>query len=105
MDMDTIQTLVSGYLDNELAEVEVERLSGMLRADPDAVDRLVLAGFVHSQLTDWMDQQRVQDDAVCGVISASGSPVTQSSLFELGVPVDELCCDLSDLSNDSEMGA
>jgi hypothetical protein len=101
--MDTIQTLVSRYLDGELADEELERLAGMLRTDVDAVDRLVLAGFVHSHLTDWMDRQLVQDDVVYGAIAAGDTARTQSNLFELGVPVDDLCCDLSDLSDDSDV--
>jgi hypothetical protein len=96
--MDTIQLLVSRFLDGELADDEIEQLAGRLRTDPDAVDRFVLAGFVHSQLNDWMDHRRVQDNAICGAIGAADAPRTRSTLFDLGVRIEGVCCDYSDLS-------
>jgi hypothetical protein len=58
--MSNIRLLISRYLDGELAEDEVARLTAMLETDAAAVDALVFSSFIHAQLLHWMDQESDQ---------------------------------------------
>jgi hypothetical protein len=55
--------LISDYLDDELTRDEAQKLADVLDADPDAINRLVMGSFVHSQLLDWMSQSRIMGPA------------------------------------------
>jgi hypothetical protein len=59
--MDDVQLLISGYLDGELTDEEREQLARILERDGSSLDQLVYDGFIHSQLLDWMNQQRVPE--------------------------------------------
>jgi ferric-dicitrate binding protein FerR (iron transport regulator) len=54
--MNQNQLLISRYLDGELNDAEVAQLAKELRDDPGLVDRLVVGGFIHSQLLNWLNQ-------------------------------------------------
>ncbi|HEX3598706.1 MAG TPA: hypothetical protein VHU84_01115 [Lacipirellulaceae bacterium] len=54
--MNQHQLLISRYLDGELNNVEVAQLAQALRSDASLVDRLVVGGFIHSQLLNWLNQ-------------------------------------------------
>lgn len=72
--MDTTQLLISGYLDGELTDEEVRRLSESLESDEESLDQLVWNSFIHSQLLEWMDHESVQDHelaAACAVDDGS----------------------------------
>ena len=58
--MSNVRLLISRYLDGELAEDEVARLTAMLETDAAAVDALVFSSFIHAQLLHWMDQESDQ---------------------------------------------
>jgi ferric-dicitrate binding protein FerR (iron transport regulator) len=62
--MENVQQLISGYLDDDITDDQAQELAGVLESDPDAVDRLVIGSFVHSQLLDWMMQSRIVDPAM-----------------------------------------
>ncbi len=59
--MDDVQLLISGYLDGELTGEEREQLARALERDGASLDQLVYHGFIHSQLLDWMNQERMPD--------------------------------------------
>jgi ferric-dicitrate binding protein FerR (iron transport regulator) len=63
--MGSIRQLISAYLDGELADDDAGRLATALRIDPAELDRFVLNHFIHSQLLDWMDQQRIHGGSIC----------------------------------------
>ena len=58
--MSNVRLLISRYLDGELAEDEVAKLTAMLETDAAAVDALVSSSFIHAQLLHWMDQESDQ---------------------------------------------
>lgn len=68
--MDSIQLLISGYLDGELSEEERGRLAGLLETDAEALDRFVFNGFIHWQLLDWMDQEPAYGGSIAGDFDA-----------------------------------
>ena len=58
--MNQHQLLISRYLDGELNDVEVAQLAEVLRTDASLVDGLVVGGFIHSQLLNWLNQDSGQ---------------------------------------------
>jgi ferric-dicitrate binding protein FerR (iron transport regulator) len=62
--MDTIQQLISGYLDNELDDQQVDRLATILQTDVLSLDDFILDNVIHSQLLDLMDEKRLQDKVI-----------------------------------------
>jgi hypothetical protein len=70
--MENIQQLISGYLDDELTADEAGNLAVAVESDSDALDRLVLVSFVHSQLLDWMGQSQIADGAAFGAARVAG---------------------------------
>lgn len=54
--MDSIQLLISRYIDGELADEEIGQLAAALQTDVSSIDRLVFTSFIHAQLSNWMDQ-------------------------------------------------
>jgi ferric-dicitrate binding protein FerR (iron transport regulator) len=79
--------LISGYLDGELTANEAEKLAGVLGSDAEAVDRLAMGSFIHSQLLDWMSQSHVTYPATIG--AAHLATMSDQELSWLGTdPVD-----------------
>jgi ferric-dicitrate binding protein FerR (iron transport regulator) len=83
--METVQ-LISDYLDDELTDDQAQKLTDVLDANPDAIDRLVMGSFVHSQLLDWMSQSRMMDPATfgpsdlsVGLAKSAADPMSQRS--------------------------
>jgi ferric-dicitrate binding protein FerR (iron transport regulator)/predicted transcriptional regulator len=103
--MHDIQRLISGYLDNELTDAELDRLADLLQADKDAVTRFAISSFVHSHLNEWMDQRRVQDDALAGLSSKSDAPYGRSRFSDTRNSVDAILCDCPELGDDWEGAA
>jgi hypothetical protein len=79
--MSNVRLLISRYLDGELAEDEVARLTAMLETDAAAVNVLVFTSFIHAQLLDWMDHQSDQ-----GCVAATIKEGHDSSLRTDGWP-------------------
>ena len=98
--MDSIQQLISGYLDGELEEDEARWLASALQADPRALECFALSSFVHSHLKEWMDQQRVQDSAMRAVVAGIESTPSRSRHSEAAVPLSQMLCDSSELADE-----
>jgi hypothetical protein len=49
--------LISQYVDGELKDDQIAQLAAALEADVASVDRLVFAGFIHTQLITWLGNQ------------------------------------------------
>jgi hypothetical protein len=64
--MENMQHLISGYLDGELTANEAEKLASALESDAQAVERLAMGSFIHSQLLDWMSQAHITDRVTIG---------------------------------------
>jgi ferric-dicitrate binding protein FerR (iron transport regulator) len=84
--MDPMQQLISGLLDDELSSEQAQKLAGALESDPDAIDRLVMGSFIHSQLLAWMSQSRLMDPAALvasdlsiGFSDSVADPMSKSS--------------------------
>jgi ferric-dicitrate binding protein FerR (iron transport regulator) len=79
--MDSIKLLISRYLDGELTDEETARLAEALKLDPASLDCFILNNYIHSQLLDCMDQQRVQDRAMSAIVEddAQGALISWSS--------------------------
>jgi hypothetical protein len=52
--MQRVPQLITGYLDHDLNDQEIQLLADALRHNPTEIDRLVLHSFIHSQLSEWM---------------------------------------------------
>src|SRR5262245_1484966 len=98
--MDDLKRLISAYLDNELSDSAAVQLAELMQSDPQAIDRFVIGGFIHSHLNEWMDQQRVQDDAMGESVPLASSQL--SPRIESQVWLNELLCDCPDLADDLE---
>jgi hypothetical protein len=75
--MDDVQLLISRYLDGELTDDEREQLARALERDSASLDELVYDGFIHSQLIDWMNQQRTPELASLAESSVAATPTTR----------------------------
>lgn len=71
--MNSIQRLISGYLDDELVDDERSELAHILVSDAESLERLVSYSFIHFQLLHWMDEQRLQDRATAPAFAASNT--------------------------------
>ena len=100
--MDDTQWLISGYLDEELTDEENDRLVALLQTDSDAVTRFAVNSFVHSHLNEWMDQRRVQDDAIGGVVPAADAAYDRSPYSDSQLSIEQLLCDCPELDEDLE---
>jgi hypothetical protein len=67
--MDTIQQLISGYLDNELSDSEAEQLASALTTNVSLVDEFVIDAVIHTQLLDLMDEKLLQERVIGEVVS------------------------------------
>ena len=70
--MANIPQLISGYLDNELDDQDVELLADSLRIDSESVNQLVLHSFIHAQLTEWMSLRPMRDEILGDVFGGLG---------------------------------
>jgi FecR-like protein/putative zinc finger protein len=77
--MDDVQLLISGYLDGELTNEEREQLARALERDGSSLDQLVYDGFIHSQLLDWMNKQRVPELTSSSTTVNAGDPTSRST--------------------------
>jgi hypothetical protein len=64
--------LTSGYLDGELSAEDAARLAASFESDEVALERFVLASFIHSQLHDWMGHPNAENEALVGAVAAVG---------------------------------
>jgi hypothetical protein len=75
--MDDVQLLISRYLDGELTDEQREQLARALERDSASLDELVYDGFIHSQLLDWMSQQRAPELASLAEPAIAATPATR----------------------------
>jgi hypothetical protein len=61
--MDELQLAISQYIDGELTEEEIRQLSDKLQTDVDSVDHFVWNSYIHHQLLEWMDHDRMPLEA------------------------------------------
>jgi hypothetical protein len=66
--MDDLQLTISRFLDGELTDDETRELAGVLHTNVESLDQFLLSNYIHYQLLDWMDQERIPDQVVNGSI-------------------------------------
>jgi hypothetical protein len=79
--MNNNQLLISRYLDGELNDIEVAQLAKEMRDDPGLVDRLVVGGFIHSQLLNWLNQDSGHEHEVALPAADERSRLASDELF------------------------
>jgi ferric-dicitrate binding protein FerR (iron transport regulator) len=68
--MDDLQLTISRFLDGELTDDETCQLAQALHTNVEALDQFLLSNYIHYQLLDWMDQERIPDHAAGKLLAA-----------------------------------
>jgi ferric-dicitrate binding protein FerR (iron transport regulator) len=67
--MDDLQLSISQFLDGELSDDETQQLAEYLHTNVESLDQFLMSNYIHYQLLDWMDQDRLPDHAVDGLLA------------------------------------